>query len=108
MASRHDVISASRVLASNAFSGFRDFRSGEIFSEVPDAKLTDRCWKWKEPPSRFQRLGLQARCDGAVTGAPSILCPLVQYRIVSVLGVDVWTSLTVVAVTAATHVAIDG
>ena len=51
----------------------------------------------EEATIEFQRLGLQARSEGAVTGAPSILCPPVQSGVVAVLGVDVWTSLTVVA-----------
>ena len=51
----------------------------EFFAVVRDLGLTERCWKWQV---RFQRLGLQARSEGAATGAP--FAPLsLQFRIES-------------------------
>ena len=45
----------------------------EIFPVVQDRGLTKRRWNWQEQLSRFERLWMQARREGPVTGVPSLL-----------------------------------
>ena len=63
----------------------------EIFPVVQDRGLTKRRWNWQEQLSRFERLWMQARREGPVTGVPSLLSLLwhcMGFRLTPVLRVQ--------------------